>query len=79
MGREQNVTLGERLALALISIVAASFTVALMWFAALFAGAIVTIEYAKTKVPAAHARHSLFITDPACPRHPLRSPRSIPV
>ena len=31
------------------------------------------------QVPSAHARHSPFITDPACPRHPLRSPRSIPV
>src|SRR6266446_3884861 len=31
------------------------------------------------QLPSAHARHSLFITDPACPRHPLRSPRSIPV
>ena len=48
MGREQNITLGERLAVALVSIVAASLTVALMWFLALFAGAIVTIEYAKT-------------------------------
>jgi len=48
MRREENITLGERLAVALVSIVAAGFTVALLWSLAFFAGAIVTIEYAKT-------------------------------
>jgi hypothetical protein len=48
MRREENITLGERLAVALVSIVAAGFTVALLWSVAFFARAIATIEYGKT-------------------------------
>jgi|SRR6267378_2329665 len=48
MRREENITLGERLAVALVSIVAVGFTVALLWSVAFFAGAIATTEYAKT-------------------------------
>lgn len=48
MSRAENITLGERLAVALVSIVAAGFTVAFIWSVAFFSGAIVTLEYAKT-------------------------------
>ena len=47
MRREENITLCERLAVALVSIVAAGFTVALLCSVAFFRGAIVTID-AKT-------------------------------
>ena len=48
--QRENITLGERLAVALVSIIAAGFTVAFIWGVAFFAGAIVTLEYAKTTI-----------------------------
>ena len=48
MSREENITLGERLAVASVSIIVAGFTVASIWSLAFFSGAIVTLEYAKT-------------------------------
>ncbi len=47
MRREGKITLGERLAVALVSIIAAGFTVALMWSLVFFRGAMWTAEYAK--------------------------------
>ena len=45
---QRDITLSERLAVALVSFVAAALTAAFFGSAAFFAGAIVTIEYAKT-------------------------------
>jgi|SRR5882762_11297297 len=50
MRREESITLRERLAVGLVSIVAAGVTVALLWSLVFFAGGIVTIEYAKTTI-----------------------------
>ena len=48
--QRENITLGERLAVALLSVIAAGFTVAFIWSVAFLAGAIVTTDYAKTTI-----------------------------
>ena len=48
--QRKSITLGERLAVAVISIIAAGFTVAFFWSVVFFGGGIATVEYAKTTI-----------------------------
>jgi len=46
-GREKNITLGERLAVAIIAFIAASLTVAVLGLAAFFVGPVATVQSVK--------------------------------